>query len=373
MGALLSAPPPCPSRRHPSAGSTTCGGRIASCHQLDWPLRQRRGRLWALGGRTRLSGGYLSAGGLPIPTDATTRTAGGQGWLGRVGGGFDYQFNSASSWACSPISTFPNRGHLPTILWWAFRRDQAERRAGRAGPAGWSRRNFTESTQHRLHQRALCLRDHGRFYSPGGGTSPPARRPATACNGVHEADGSWAAAWRFRSAGWFWRNEYRYAYYGNDAIQDLNIFSPNPTSRFNDSTSSLPSRPSRRRPSTNSPGAGAPCGRRGRVARRELDRLLCLCRHRLRAMGRRRDIGHCPGRIADEQLRGPAAVRGQGLAWPSRRRIRLSIHVPIVAGVFADFDFSSLKGNIQDRHSLRCRATSSKDVLGGRRPRRPGS
>lgn len=170
--------------------------------------------------------------GAPTPPMVINSRQGGSGWLGRVGVGFDYQFTSRivagvfgdfdySSIEGTIVDPAPAiAGQIKQTRSWAV----GARGGLLATPAilsywnaGYTNARFSSAS----------MRDAG-----GGFIAPPGAltgdtTPAFSAGGWFLGGGTDIALTSFGN-GWFWRNEYRYAYYGNQVLKDTgsNIFLP---------------------------------------------------------------------------------------------------------------------------------------------------
>jgi outer membrane immunogenic protein len=160
-------------------------------------------------------------------------TAGGSGWLGKVGGGCDYQFSPASGWGNWVVGAFADydfmdlRGHLGAIagaLVGTEKESSAAAAGGRIGylvtpqiltyvNGGWSSTRF----------------DSVSFANVTDGTATGFTLPGHTFSGGFIGGGTEVAVAAL--PGLYWRNEYRYAGYGSADLQ----FSVNgvPTNAFN--------------------------------------------------------------------------------------------------------------------------------------------
>jgi outer membrane immunogenic protein len=144
-------------------------------------------------------------------------TAGGSGWLGKVGVGCDYQFNPASGWGNWVVGAFADydfmdlRGHLGAVAG-AFLGTEKESSAVAAGGrigylvtpqilayinGGWSSTRF----------------DGVSFPTSPTGVPAGTTLPGHTFNGGFIGGGTEVAVAAF--PGLYWRNEYRYAAYGS--------------------------------------------------------------------------------------------------------------------------------------------------------------
>lgn len=305
--------------------------------------------LWAADSRT--SGGYLSAtSGLPIPVDATTKTVGGKGWLGRAGGGFDYEFTPsfvAGVFGDFDFSDIRGTVHDAVVgLSGEIKQNWAWAGGARAGwlvtpdimsfwTAGYTSAHFSSANM-------VAFSPGGA--SPVGVPSGYVLQPFTQSGwflggGVETSLGQ----------GLFWRNEYRYAYYGDHAIQDLNVFSPNPTRRFND-VNFKPTVQTFTTQLVYKFGAGfggpayaasvpPPANWTGLYANGGIGYGLWTA-----------DVtsAPAPGGLATTRFAVPQQSGGKGWLGRVGGGYDHQFAPRFVAGVFADFDGSSLKGNVED-------------------------
>jgi outer membrane immunogenic protein len=166
-------------------------------------------------------------------------TAGGSGWLGKVGGGCDYQFSPASGWGNWVVGAFADydfmdlRGHLGAIagaLVGAEKESSAAAAGARIGylvtpqiltyvNGGWSSTRF----------------DGVSFANVTDGTATGFTLPGHTFSGGFIGGGTEVAVATF--PGLYWRNEYRYAGYGSADLQ----FSVNgvPSTAFNHESKSV--------------------------------------------------------------------------------------------------------------------------------------
>jgi outer membrane immunogenic protein len=160
-------------------------------------------------------------------------TAGGSGWLGKVGGGCDYQFSPASGWGNWVVGAFADydfmdlRGHLGAIagaLVGTEKENSAAAAGGRIGylvtpqiltyvNGGWSSTRF----------------DGVSFANVTDGTASGFTLPGHTFSGGFIGGGTEVAVAAF--AGLYWRNEYRYAGYESADLQFS--FNGVPTTAFN--------------------------------------------------------------------------------------------------------------------------------------------
>ena len=143
--------------------------------------------------------------------------------------------------------------------------------------------------------------------------------------------------------GWFWRNEYRYASYDSKSLTDTNgagaqasniTFKPVVQTVNSEIVYKL--------------NTGGPSYHSRTSAACQLERVLYQRRHWLRRVG----CGYDDRRTAYRLLRTLRIVQrqgGKGWLGVAGAGFDYQIMPRIVAGVFGDFDFSSLKGTIQDQ------------------------
>jgi outer membrane immunogenic protein len=287
------------------------------------------------------------------PVAPATGVQGGRGSLGRFGGGFDYQFNSrivGGVFADYDVSSLKGTIHDPAIPISAeIKQSSAWAVGGRAGwlinpslmtyfTAGASHAHFTSGT--------MMVAMTGAFLGPAG-VPIGLNTPAFSRSGWFLGGGAEVAV----GAGWYARTEYRYAYY-DDQLLTVTGLTPPPAgfTRTNDIhlkpsvqtvTASLVYKVNPGLPALAATEPAAPV-----VAARWSG---------LYANG---GVGY--GRwVADEStnlvpggVNAPVVVtqRQGGKGWLGRvgGGYDHQFNGPIVAGVFADADFSSLKGSIQD-------------------------
>jgi outer membrane immunogenic protein len=148
-------------------------------------------------------------------------TAGGSGWLGKIGGGCDYQFSPASGWGNWVVGAFADydfmdlRGHLGVIAG-AFVGSEKESSAAAAGGrigylvtpqiltyvnGGWSSTRF----------------DSVNFAVVTTGAASGFALPGHTFSGGFIGGGTEVAVAAL--PGLYWRNEYRYAGYGSADLQ----------------------------------------------------------------------------------------------------------------------------------------------------------
>jgi outer membrane immunogenic protein len=172
--------------------------------------------LWAADTTTALTPGS------PTPPMFLVERQGGKGWLGRVGGGFDYQFSPRI--IAGVMADFDFSSIEGTIV------DPAPAIAGQikqtwswaaGGRVGWlmtpqllSYFNAGYTSAH--FSSAKMFDGGGGFIAPPGAFTGDST-PAFTANGWFLGGGTEIALSGVGS-GWFWRNEYRYGYYGNHLL-----------------------------------------------------------------------------------------------------------------------------------------------------------
>jgi outer membrane immunogenic protein len=176
------------------------------------------------------------AGGPLLPQLPRKQIFGGKGWVGRVGGGYDHQFNARI--VAGVFADFDFSSLEGTIQDGFFNQSAVikQRWSGAAGArvgwlatpniltyvnAGFSRARFSSGTM---------VFDAITLGPPPAGAPVGFVTPAFSLNGWFIGGGIETAI----GSGWFWRNEYRMAYYADHRIPDLNASAPTPTPRFND-------------------------------------------------------------------------------------------------------------------------------------------
>ncbi len=270
---------------------------------------------------------------------------GGKGWLGVVGVGFDFQptanivvgvfgdFNYASL-----KGTIQDQGPF-------FAGDIKEKSAWAAGArAGWL---ITPDFLAYVNGGYTSARFSGtNMVITGAGAPTTFTTPAFTANGWFIGVGTEMAMHSILGMplgpGWFWRNEYRYASYRNTAIPDTSRSGAiQPTS-----TSSRPSRPLPRNWSTSS----TPAGRLMRAAPSMPVNWTGFYVNGGFGYG---------GWAADTTTESPitgacilcycSSAGRQRMARRRRCGFDFQVMPKVVVGVFGDYDFSSLKGTIQDQ------------------------
>jgi outer membrane immunogenic protein len=166
--------------------------------------------VWAADETTSAVPGAANA---PIPV---LQRQGGKGWLGRIGGGYDYQISHRI--IAGVLADFDFSRLKGTIedsgagLAGTTRQDWAWAAGARAGwlvtpsilsyvNAGYTMAHFTGTTMFFVATAAPF----------GGFTTPSFTADGWFLGGGVEAQ---------LSGGWFWRNEYRYASYGSESVSD---------------------------------------------------------------------------------------------------------------------------------------------------------
>jgi outer membrane immunogenic protein len=168
---------------------------------------------------------------IPLPL---IQTMGGRGWLGRVGGGYDYQINArivAGVFADFDFSSLKGTIHDASV---GLAADIKQTSAWAAGARlGWLitpdlLSYFTAGYSHARFSSGTFV-----AFAPGGATAPGVpsgfASPGFDTSGWLLGGGAEASL----GGGWFWRNEYRYAYYDNTAVPDVNVSSPAAFPAFN--------------------------------------------------------------------------------------------------------------------------------------------
>jgi outer membrane immunogenic protein len=147
--------------------------------------------------------------------ECTTQVQGGKGWLGVLGAGFDYQFTPqivAGVFADANISSLKGTiqdgvpefaGEIKQTSAWAV-----------GARAGWLNTPMVMSYLNAGYSGARF--SGASMVNTASGTSAGYSTSATTMNGWFLGGGVEAAI----APGWFWRNEYRYAYYGSKTLAD---------------------------------------------------------------------------------------------------------------------------------------------------------
>lgn len=292
---------------------------------------------------------------IPLPL---TQHMGGKGWLARVGGGYDYQFNSrivAGVFADYDFSDIEGTIHDAAV---GLSADIKQTSAWAVGARlGWLitpdlLSYFTAGyTGARFSSGSMVA------FTPGGATLPGVPSgfvtPAFSTSGWLLGGGAEVS---FKN-GWFWRNEYRYAYFDDTAISNINVFSPAPFRRFN----SINFQPTVQTITTELVYKFNPGGPGGSAAPFALPFLQsgpapATARWTGPYVNAGIGYGHW---VADESTtfvpptgNFPVVVaqRQGGSGWLGRAGGGFDYQFAerIVAGLFGDFDYSSLKGSFQD-------------------------
>ncbi|MBX9844282.1 MAG: outer membrane beta-barrel protein [Xanthobacteraceae bacterium] len=301
--------------------------------------------IWAADSNTPL-GSVLPSSALPL-----VQSQGGRGWLGRVGGGFDYQVNPyivAGVFADYDFSDLKGTIHDARV---GLSGDIKQTRAWAAGArAGWLVTPTLLGYANGGYTNARFSDTNMVGFSSGGRTSVGAPSgfvtPAFSTSGWFVGGGMEAAL----ASGWFWRNEYRYARYDNNVIPDVNAFAAGAPSAF----SSIHFKPTVQTITTQL------------VYKFNAGRVAPVARSAATSAGAGWTGGYVNagfgyGFWAADQTTSlvpgtanivPVVVeqRSGGQGWLGRFGAGYDhrFGANIVAGVFGDFDVSSLKGSIQD-------------------------
>jgi outer membrane immunogenic protein len=290
-------------------------------------------------------------GGPPIPTLPQVQRQGGQGPVGRLGGGFDYQFNSRIVAGVFADFDFTDvKGTIQDSVVGLSADIRQTRSWSAGGRIGWlvtpeilTYVNVGYSSAHFSSSSMVGSRT-------GGAVAPGAVSgyvtPAFTKSGWMLGGGVETAL----SRGWFWRNEYRAAYYGNQAIQDLNSFSPNPTRRFNDInfkpqvhsfTTQIVYKfnSGSRAPFDSAPPARMPASWTGFHVDAGVGYGLWAADETTSAV---------PASLGEAQVLQPQRYGGKGWLGRFGGGFDYQFAPNFVAGVFSDFDVSSLKGTLSD-------------------------
>lgn len=287
--------------------------------------------MWAADTNVLLPGGTC--------TTCVNEVQGGKGFLGTIGAGYDYQFGPRIVGGIfGDASLSELKGTIQDGQ--PFRAGEIKQSSSWAvgARAGWV---FTPTTMSYVNAGYTAARFSGaNMVTTFAGASAGLSTPATTLNGWFLGGGVETAL----SPGWFWRTEYRYAYYGNKALPETtavgataNTFNFKPTVqtlttqivyKFNGGlpASVYPAMPTI---STNWTGfyanAGAGYGEwaADTTTVSQVSGACVLCANQ-------RQGG-----------KGYLGVVGGGYDW--------QFAPTWVAGVFGDFDISSLKGTIQDQ------------------------
>jgi outer membrane immunogenic protein len=290
--------------------------------------------------------------GFPEPPLTTAQRFGGRGWLARVGGGFDYQFSPhiiAGVFADFDWSELQGTiQDAPAPLSADIKQTSAWAAGVRVGwlvtpdvlsyvNGGFSSAGFSSGTMV-FFPAATSL--------PPAGTNSGFVTPAFTTNGWFLGGGVEAALGR----GWFWRNEYRYASYGNRTVADINVSSGNPNPALNN----INFKPSVQTFTTQL-AYKFNAGIRGATA------VATPALHAANWSGAYVAAGLGYGSWSGDETttavpaslgEAPVAVpqRQGGKGWLGRigGGYDQQFAPGLVAGAFADFDFSSLKGTVSD-------------------------
>jgi outer membrane immunogenic protein len=291
-------------------------------------------------------------GGPPEPALPSDQLYGGRGWLVRAGGGFDYQFNARfvagifADYDWSELEGTLQDAVAPHSA--DIKQDWSFAAGARLGwlltpeimtyvNGGYSRAHFTSGS---MVSFATFV---GNPVPPGGATGFETQ--AFTANGWFLGGGVETAL----GNGFFWRNEYRYVYYRGQNLADLNVFAPTATRRLND----ISLKPEVQTFTTQivyklNGGAAAP----GRIE--------AAAKAPVRWTGFHLDAGVGYGMLAADLTTNqiPVALpeanvvvdqRMGGRGWLGRfgggydQQFR-----SFVGGVFADFDYSDIRGTISD-------------------------
>jgi outer membrane immunogenic protein len=268
-----------------------------------------------------------------------TQVQGGKGWLGVIGGGFDYQFTS--NIVAGVFGDFNISSLKGTI------QDEGPRFAGdikqtsswAAGArAGWLVTPMVMSYVNGGYTSARFT--SASMVTTFAGAPTTSSTPAFTANGWFLGGGVEAAI----APGWFWRNEYRYAYYGTKVLPDTSATGGvNASISFKPTVQTVTSQlvykfdPGHIAPAYTAPpmvsakwtgfylngGAGYGLWAADTTTVNPATGLCTLC---------------SPQRQGGK---GYLGVVGAGYDW--------QFAPTWVAGVFGDFDISSIKGSIQDQ------------------------
>jgi outer membrane immunogenic protein len=283
-----------------------------------------------------------------VPTLNVTQRQGGKGWLGRVGAGFDYQFSPhivAGVFADADISSIKGtvQDPFPTIAgeikqtWsWA---------AG--ARAGWlitpELLSYANGGYTNAHFSSASMIDTGGANLGPAFAATGFVTPSFSRGGWFIGGGAEAAI----APGWFWRNEYRYAYYGTQTLTDTNpatggiqasiTFKPTVQTvtsqivyKFNSGVTPVYRAPVTT-PRANWSGGYVNAG--GGYGMWAADTTTTAVA----------GSGTVALPVIDQRQGGKGWLGRVGGGYDHQ------LHPRIVAGVFADFDFSNLKGSIQDQ------------------------
>jgi outer membrane immunogenic protein len=149
--------------------------------------------------------------------DCQTAVQGGKGWLGTIGAGYDYQFTNrivAGLFGDASISslkgTIQNEGPF-------FAGDIKQTSSWAVGVrGGWL---VTQQTMTYLNAGYAGARFSGAtMVGTGSGAATGFSTPATTMSGWFLGGGLETSL----APGWFWRNEYRYSYFGSKTLTETN-------------------------------------------------------------------------------------------------------------------------------------------------------
>jgi outer membrane immunogenic protein len=271
---------------------------------------------------------------------------GGQGWLGRVGAGFDYQFNHrivAGAFADFDFSGLKGTISDPRVSLSADIKQTRSWAVG--GRAGWL-----------INPALLSYFTAGyvgtRFSSGNMGTFAASvfqgySTPAFSADGWFLGGGAEVAI----GSGWFGRTEYRYAYYGDQVLSDSSATPPAPFFNFIQNIHFKPTVQTVTAQLVYKMNSGAPVPGRAAFAMNNAPAswsggyVNAGVGYGLWAADETTTV--VPGTanlpvVAPQQLGGKGWLGRVGIGYDRQFNQR------IVAGVFADADISSLKGSIQD-------------------------
>jgi outer membrane immunogenic protein len=267
-----------------------------------------------------------------------TQVQGGKGWLGTIGAGYDYQFSPkivAGVFGDASISSLKGTiqdqgsffaGDIKQTSSWAF-----------GARAGWL---VTPQTMSYLNAGYTGARFSGtHMVTTTVGTDSGNTTPAFTSNGWFLGGGVEMAV----SPGWFWRNEYRYSYYGSKMLADTGTSGVQANIAFKPSVQTVTSElvykfggglpapvyPAIPATATNWTGFYANAGAGYGTWAADTTTVLPT-------------TGACVLCTTQRQGgKGYLGVIGAGYDW--------QFTPAWVTGVFGDFDISSLKGTIQDQ------------------------
>src|ERR1700745_4188465 len=182
-----------------------------------WPSKPHPGDL-----RQSLPGPAATSTAAPAYASfGREQTPGGSGWLGKVGGGCDYQFSPASGWGNWVVGAFADydfmdlRGHLGTVAG-AFLGTEKESSAVAAG----GRIGYLVTPQILAYINggwSSTRVDSVSFANVTDGTASGFALPGHTFSGGFIGGGTEMAVAAL--PGLYWRNEYRYAGYGSADLQ----------------------------------------------------------------------------------------------------------------------------------------------------------